>query len=65
MDNEKESASQNNFDELLIECVKCFPILYESSGPHNKNKKMKENAWKLVSDEMKSSGKRNILTSIN
>lgn len=54
---QSENANQNRFDELLIENVKNFPVLYETSAPGNKNKKIKDNAWKLIASELKSNGK--------
>lgn len=54
---QSEIISQNSFDELLTESVKNFPIIYETSGSGNKNKQFRDNAWKMIADALKSSGK--------
>ena len=39
-------------DELLIECVRNFPCLYNSKNADFKVAIKKENAWKAISTEL-------------
>ena len=39
-------------DEALAEAVKEFPCLYDKSSQHYKDNRKKENAWKLVDQEL-------------
>jgi len=39
-------------DEALAEAVKQFPCLYDKSSQHYKDNRKKENAWKLVDQEL-------------
>ena len=39
-------------DEELAEEVRKYPVLYDKSSPHYKDKRKVENAWKLVDEQL-------------
>ena len=39
-------------DEELVEEVRKYPVLYDKSSPHYKDKRKIENAWKLVDEQL-------------
>ena len=50
------AASELAFDELVIEEVRKYPVLYQTSRKTNVNKTMKDNAWRLIADSLKTNG---------
>jgi len=45
------------FTEKLIEFVKIYPILYDSSHENYKNVRKKDKVWEQIGVELKESGK--------
>lgn len=58
------ALSESAFDEQLIECVRLYPVLYMSSSKSNKNKVAKENAWKLIADDLHTTGILGVLKKV-
>lgn len=51
--------------ELLIDCVRSYPHLYNHQDKNYKDHLMKENSWKEIATVMKMSGKINKINTIN
>jgi hypothetical protein len=47
------ATADNLFDELLVNAIIEYPVLYEIGKKSNKNKTAKDNAWKVIADELK------------
>lgn len=52
-------------DELLIDCVRGYPHLYNHQDKNFRDHLMKENSWKEIASVMKMSGKINKINTIN
>lgn len=50
------ATSDNTFDELLIEEVRKYEILYESGKGSNKEIGKKENAWRIIAKDLSANG---------
>lgn len=50
MDSPQEDLKKGDLTELFIEAVRDFPVLWDTSSPHYKDQRKKENAWKLLVD---------------
>lgn len=60
MDNEvMDNDTDKSTNELLIDCVRGYPHLYNHQDKNFKNNLMKENSWKEIASVMKMSGKIN------
>lgn len=55
MDNDTDKST----DELLIDCVRGYPHLYNLQDKNFKNNLMRENSWREIASVMKMSGKIN------
>jgi len=55
------SSQLSDFNEQLISLVQPWPLIYDCRLPNFKNEKMKENARREISNEMKVSDNCNII----
>lgn len=50
------ATSDSTFDELLIEEVRKYSVLYKIDKKNSRNKQVKENAWRVIADTLHANG---------